>query len=461
MWYARHPIRAVGGASLLVTVGQETLCCYRCLPPEREWHFGRDRFRGLTGPQRVARCRAEFLIGILVLEQDIARFPSSSSSAGSAWSNSQKSNVGRTRPKCPVRANVLPLARRQSVAVPVQPLQVEHRLRHPLVPRLLHPQHAVHALHRAAGSHRAPEHRRHPVVRGPLRLAQAGGPTRPRGSVSIRGSEPSHSPMPAPPTPGHRMRHSARGSACASRRCIRSRNAVLRGSLRKFRTVDHSAPVRPANAAAISASARVRSLSRPSASNRSRAARARRQAASWRSTPSNVATARARRPRRPWPRPAHRGLAASSRPPGVGRLGLGPRRLGPPPGPGQHAIGPRSRCGKGPGLLQGRGARGRRGEPGRAVETPRRSPWRRRRRRTPGGEGGQSLLPGLGLAVGGVVAEDGGHARRLDADQGRSPPKKISSSASVRTSGTQAASSASRTALAFLASSATQRPIVE
>src|SRR3712207_6914282 len=33
-----------------------------------------------------------------------------------------------------------------------------------------------------------------------------------------------------------------------------------------------------------------------------------------------------------------------------------------------------------------------------------------------------------GRAVGGIVANDGGHARRLDPDQGRPPPKKISRS---------------------------------
>ncbi len=61
------------------------------------------------------------------------------------------------------------------------------------------------------------------------------------------------------------------------------------------------------------------------------------------------------------------------------------------------------------------------------------------------------LSPRLGLAVAGIVAKDGRHARRFDADQGRPPPKKISSSASVWTRGTQAASSASRTGPAFSA----------
>ncbi len=76
-------------------------------------------------------------------------------------------------------------------------------------------------------------------------------------------------------------------------------------------------------------------------------------------------------------------------------------------------------------------------------------------------EGGQLFLPGLGVAVGGVLAEDGGHARRLDADQCRSPPKKISLTASVWTSGTHAASRAWRTGLAFRAASAIQRAMVE
>ena len=43
----------------------------------------------------------------------------------------------------------------------------------------------------------------------------------------------------------------------------------------------------------------------------------------------------------------------------------------------------------------------------------------------------QLIPPGLGLAVGGIVAEDGRQARRFDADQRRSPPKKTSSTASV------------------------------
>ena len=42
-------------------------------------------------------------------------------------------------------------------------------------------------------------------------------------------------------------------------------------------------------------------------------------------------------------------------------------------------------------------------------------------------ERGQLVRPSLGLAVGRVDAEDGRHARRLDPDEGRPPPKKTSS----------------------------------
>ena len=53
-----------------------------------------------------------------------------------------------------VRTATLPLPRRQPMRVPVQSLQVQHRLRHPLVVRLLLPQHPVEAFHHAARAHR-------------------------------------------------------------------------------------------------------------------------------------------------------------------------------------------------------------------------------------------------------------------------------------------------------------------
>ena len=46
---------------------------------------------------------------------------------------------------------------------------------------------------------------------------------------------------------------------------------------------------------------------------------------------------------------------------------------------------------------------------------------------------GEWAVPGLGRAVGRVDRDDGRHARRFDGDQGRSPPKKISSTARVPT----------------------------
>lgn len=59
--------------------------------------------------------------------------------------------------------------------------------------------------------------------------------------------------------------------------------------------------------------------------------------------------------------------------------------------------------------------------------------------------------PGLGRAVG-VAAEHGGHARRLDPNQGWSPPKKTASRASVRTREAHAGSRAARIAPARRAS---------
>lgn len=71
---------------------------------------------------------------------------------------------------CPVRADLLPRVGAEHPAVPVQTLQVEHRLRHSAVPRLLHPYHAVHALHRAAGPDGVAQHGRDAVIRRLLRL---------------------------------------------------------------------------------------------------------------------------------------------------------------------------------------------------------------------------------------------------------------------------------------------------
>jgi len=51
--------------------------------------------------------------------------------------------------------------------VPRQPLQVQHPLSPRPRPRLVHPQHAVPALHGAAAAHRPAQHRRHRAVRFP------------------------------------------------------------------------------------------------------------------------------------------------------------------------------------------------------------------------------------------------------------------------------------------------------
>src|SRR5271157_5577950 len=55
--------------------------------------------------------------------------------------------------------------------VPVQPLQVDHAWGQRTMPRLVHPQHAVHALHRAAGTHGTTQYRRHlSVPLAPVRI---------------------------------------------------------------------------------------------------------------------------------------------------------------------------------------------------------------------------------------------------------------------------------------------------
>src|SRR5208283_2131729 len=48
--------------------------------------------------------------------------------------------------------------------VPIEPFEVEHRLGHPAVTRLLHPQYAVHAFYGAAGPERTDQVRLDPVV---------------------------------------------------------------------------------------------------------------------------------------------------------------------------------------------------------------------------------------------------------------------------------------------------------
>jgi hypothetical protein len=145
----------------------------------------------------------------------------------------------------------------------------------------------------------------------------------------------------------------------------------------------------------------------------------------------------------------------------VGDFGPLPGRLGAPPVLGQDLTGLHRGVEQVQAVLQGRGrwvvaaglgeVRDRLGDPLGGVGDD----------ELEAVEPAQMPLPGRGLAVGGGLAEDGGQARRLDTDQGRSPPKKISSTASVWTRGTQAASRASRTCLALPASSATHRPMVE
>src|SRR5262249_48139361 len=57
-----------------------------------------------------------------------------------------------------IGAGAFPLAFEETPTVPEQPLQVEQPLRQTAVPALVHADHAVDALHRAAGSQHAREH---------------------------------------------------------------------------------------------------------------------------------------------------------------------------------------------------------------------------------------------------------------------------------------------------------------
>ena len=225
------------------------------------------------------------------------------------------------------------------------------------VPRLLHPQHAVHALHRAAGPERVPQHRRHPVVRRPA-------PPRPaRGHAPPRGPAPSAGPPSAARRcrSHHRQaiasRHSGRGSADSSRRCIRSRKFRLRRSVRKLRTFDQSGAgqaLQGLGDLGLGVAAVVEPAIGPEqvqrgvgpAPGRFRAARPAR----------TTRSPGARRRGRPGPRPGHRSLAvstaATSR---VGGLGLLPGRLGTPPVPGQDPLGLHRGVEDVQAVLQGRG----------------------------------------------------------------------------------------------------------
>ena len=301
---------------------------------------------------------------------------------------------GQVQAQRPVRADVLPRTRAERTAVPVQPLQVEHRLRHPPVPRLLHPQHAVHALDRAAGPDRVLQHRRDPVV-APAPRQPARDLAPPPGPASITGSDGVGRRCRSHQRQAIASRHSGRGSADSNRRCIRSRKARLRRSRRKLRTFVQSGPVRsgqrrgdlglgadavvePAVGAEelqarhgpvpgpFEALDLLQRRGRPAPGGAGRPGRAPRRA----STPCRFASATRRRRPPPRPRPPRRDASAG-------------------PGPG----GPPSRCGRRPGRAPAPGPMGRRAAPRPCSPPPPRSPWRRRRRRTPGGRTGPVGLP--------------------------------------------------------------------
>ena len=57
------------------------------------------------------------------------------------------------------------LAALERPTVPVQPFEVQHRLGYCPMPPLVHPQHAVHALHRTTGTDGVSQHRGHSPIR--------------------------------------------------------------------------------------------------------------------------------------------------------------------------------------------------------------------------------------------------------------------------------------------------------
>ena len=73
------------------------------------------------------------------------------SSAGVSLRNSPKLRSGRLTPSRPYGVSTSATTRPEPTQVPVQPLQVQQPLRHFAMPSLLHPGHAVEALHQAAG----------------------------------------------------------------------------------------------------------------------------------------------------------------------------------------------------------------------------------------------------------------------------------------------------------------------
>ena len=73
-------------------------------------------------------------------------------------------------PKELVRTRPTPRAVRKGAAIPEQTFQIQHALADVAVPCLVHAQHTVHALNRAARAHRVGEDVPHPCVRlGPIR----------------------------------------------------------------------------------------------------------------------------------------------------------------------------------------------------------------------------------------------------------------------------------------------------
>ena len=254
-------------------------------------------------------------------------------------------------------------------------------------------------------------------------------PARPtRARVPLRGPIPSADPraysaVTQPPTPRHRLAPVARGSADSNRRCIRSRNARLRGSFRKLRTFDQSGPVSSFSAAAISASAAARSLSRPSD----------------RTGPV---------PRGHGPRPT-RAAGPVRTPPGPGPRRPEPLRPGPPRASIPCRFAPATLASAASAFSHAASATPVRARTRRLLvvwKTSRPcssagadgssrglSPTCHRRGDPLGGVGdgefqpserGQFFLPGLGRAVGGVAAEDGRHARRFDPTKVGRPQKR-------------------------------------
>src|SRR6516164_5206496 len=320
------------------------------------------------------------------------------------------------------------------MTVPVQALEVEHRLCHPAVTCLLHPQDAVHALDCTAGPNRVVEDRPNPVISRLLdpieRSVRSHGishrsqRTRRWTGAGIPQSPPPPSQHLAPFCPwlGHLetlMQSIQEGKAARVREEVADlppfgagqlAQAGLDFGLRPVPIVESAIGPEQLKCSAATTPARLETVHLFKCLSRF--------------GPSSTSSA--------------------SGPPCVDALRLGaldtniavlrplPKQLGPTPFLRQYSLGFLSRMEQ----IQSMHQTGCRG-----VVLATMSVDLCDRRFNPFGgvrdgeievfKANQLLLPGLGTAIAGVVTEDCCHTHGLDSNQGRSPPKKISSTAKV------------------------------